>query len=199
MNKTVIVNENFTEHELMGHLNLTKTVTTLTIIPDLIPSMGLICCARDAMDPSMITRLNKMQKIFKNAFAVVVGICDATVWNDLQMSLLGGTLRLFQVEDMAEAATLVARCYKEMSQKERFDRQSLYFKGESERLVGSDASISIIRGTFRRLHLSDNDAQIIMDGFPSMRQIINAPKELLFENSPASTEAIESVSSFFKT
>lgn len=141
--------------------------------------------------------MNDMQKLFKNAFGVFVGFEDDELWSKVQLMIDCGNLRLFRVFDKQEAATFTLDSYHEMSQKEKFSMQSTYFQVERERLTSGAQSRKISTETFDRLGVPREDAQILIEGFPSIYQIVNASKEVLSENSPASTTSIVRVAEFF--
>ena len=139
-----------------------------------------------------------MQKQFKNAFGIMVGLEDDELWSKFQLMVDLGNLRLFRVSDMHEAAKFTHDCYREMSQKEKFNMQAKYFQVERERLVSGAQSKKISAETFARLDVPPEDAQIVTEGFPTLYQIVNASKEVMSENSPASLSSIERIAEFFE-
>ena len=168
--------------------------------PDCNPSLAIIYCDGNTINQATIKRMDDVQKQFKNAFVIAIGFKDDYSWNHLQMLVENHNLRFFRVFDWEEAAKLTLQCHAEMSQKEKFNMQTTYFQRERERLVSAAVSRSITKETFGRLDIPDTetDGQIVMEGFPSIYQIVNATREVLAENSPASYETIEKISAFFE-
>ena len=159
--------------------------------------MAVIFCISTRINQAVIQRINDVQRQFKNAFGVFIGFEDDELWSKVQLMIDCGNLRLFRVSDKQEAATFTLDSYHEMSQKEKFNMQATYFQVERERLVSGAQSRKISTETFDRLGVPREDAQILIEGFPSIYQIVNASKEVLSENSPASNTSIERVAEFF--
>lgn len=160
--------------------------------------MAVVYCDAHLLNQGMIKRLEDIQKQFRNAFAIVIGLAEDGLWSKFQMMLEAGNLRLFRVTDEAEAAEFTISFHNEMSQKEKLTMQTAYFQAAKDSLVSSAQSRKITGETLARLGVADDDAQIILDGFPTIHQVVNATKEVLAENSPASFGSIEKISAFFE-
>ena len=142
--------------------------------------------------------MEDVQKHFKNCFVVIIGLSDDCLWTEFQMAIEGNNLRLFRVTNVQEAANLTLEFHKEMSQKEKFVMQAEYFQREKGRHVHATTSRNVMMETFQKLNVPESDAQIVIEGFPRMYQIITETKEVLAENSPASYDTIDQLASFFE-
>mmetsp|Transcript_8957 Transcript_8957/g.14887 ORF Transcript_8957/g.14887 Transcript_8957/m.14887 type:complete len:156 (-) Transcript_8957:94-561(-) len=152
---------------------------------------------QDNSDGSAICLLEEMQKVFHNSYAIAIGFDSAQSWNEFQSAIEPGRLRIFRVNNINEAVALTHKIYREMNQKERFQLQTAYFDRERERLVTAERARKIMDEVMENLRVDSKDAQMLLDVFPTIEQLISAPKHTLEENSPASLEAIGTVASFF--
>lgn len=107
-------------------------------------------------------------------------------------------MRLFRVTDTNEAASLAQQCRLELSNKQKFELQTVYFNKERENIAGAESVRSLLQEIFRGLGVPEEDAQIILDGFPTMQQLVRATEEELAENSPASMNSIRAIAAFFQ-
>lgn len=160
--------------------------------------MGVVYCHASRINQSIIQRMNDVQKQFKNAFGIVIGLEDDEQWSTMQLMIDYNNMKLFRVTDSHQAAQFTLQCYQEMSQKEKFSMQARYFDAERQRLVSAEQSCKITQEAFDRLEVPRDDAQIVMDGFPSICQIVSTPRAVLAENSPASFSSIEKIATFFE-
>lgn len=160
--------------------------------------MAVVFCDAQVLNQGMIKKIEDIQKQFRNVFAIVIGLEDDELWSKFQMMIESGNLRLFRVADHAEAASFTIECHKEMSQKEKLTKQGAYFQTLKNDLVSAGQSRKITGETLARLGVPDEDASIIIDGFPTIHQVVNATREVLAENSPASYSSIEKIAEFFE-
>jgi hypothetical protein len=165
--------------------------------PDCSPSLAVVFCDAATVNQGSIKRLEDVQKQFKNAVGIVVGVMDDDSWTSFQMMIDVGMLRLFRVANAEEAAAFALECHTQLSQKEKFELQTTYFKHERARLTSAETSRAITKETLRTLSVPEDDIDILIDGFPTIRQLVCAQGEELAENSPASLTSIQSIADFF--
>ena len=165
--------------------------------PDCIPSLAIVFCDAININQGTIKRMDEVQKQFKNSYAIVIGIEDNELWCTLQMMLNCANMRLFRVAKFEDAASLSLQCHKELSQKEKIALQDTYFRNERSRLLSGHTSRSIIIETLQHLNIPEEDALLLMEGYPTLQQIITTSKESLLMDSPASKASIDKVSALF--
>jgi hypothetical protein len=159
--------------------------------------LAIIFCDATTVNQGTIKRIEDVQKQFKNAVGIVMGISDDDSWTSFQMMIDVGMLRLFRVSNSEEAAAFALECHKQLSQKEKFDLQTTYFKNERARLTSPETSRAITKATLQTLNVPDDDIDILIDGFPTIQQLVCAQGEELAENSPASLTSIQTIAAFF--
>lgn len=158
----------------------------------------MVFCDANFINHGTIKRLNEVQQQFRNSIAMVMNIADDEEWTQFQMLIEYSTLRLFRVSDVPQAASIAMQCYTELSNKEKFARQAAYFKNEQERMVSGDAARVVISETFHRLAIPDEDAAIMMDGYPTIQRLATATEQEMGLDCPASLESIKKITEFFQ-
>jgi hypothetical protein len=157
----------------------------------------VVFCNAATVNQGSIKRIEDVQKQFKNAIAIVVGVMDGDSWTSFQMMIDVGMMRLFRVANAEEAAAFSLECHTQLSQKEKFNLQTIYFTQERARLTSAEASRAITKETLRSLSVPEEEIDILIDGFPTSRHLVCAQAEELAENSPASLASIQSIAAYF--
>jgi hypothetical protein len=160
--------------------------------------LAIAFCEASTVNQGTLKKLRDIEKQFKNAVGIVIGINDDELWTSFQMTAELSTMSLFRVATTAEAADFAQQCHKELSNKEKFDLQTAYFNKERELIASTTTARSVLMNTFQQLDIPAEDAEIMLDGFPTVRQLINATEADLIESSPASLESIKKVAAFFQ-
>lgn len=75
--------------------------------------------------------------------------------------------------------------------------QSAYFRSEHVRISSATTAGTVIKETFNHLAIPSEDGHILVDGFPTLRDLLSTDKQTLTENSPASLNSIDKLTTFF--
>jgi len=149
-----------------------------------------------------LVRLEEVQKTFRNSMCVCVIRPEHTsLWNELQIKVPAGLLRLFLSRTNREALTSIKLMYEHFcTQKDKLKLMDEYFKSEERSIQqGTQVVQKICHEVFARLGVSSSDAAIVMDGFPTLRLLIQSDTSTLLNNSPASIDALQSIAAFFES
>lgn len=141
-------------------------------------------------------QLGEVQSKFKNALAIILNCSDFN-FNDIQLNLCGGSLRLLRCSNDIEAVKSLMEIYNALKNSQKLGMQKAYFDLEEEKTEGKEKAIQIAMSSFAKLCIPSNDGQLILDGFPSLKSIIGARSDTLSMNSPADQTSINKIACFF--
>lgn len=169
-----------------------------TRFADCQPSVAVVFLdhQQESLD-ELVGHAERVQGQFKNAFAISFGVSSHSDWNTFQIRVTGKTMRLFQTVDILDAMSLAMSCYETMKPNEKFKMQTRYFELEKERMCSGEVSRAVTTEAFDKMQIFRSDAQLIIEGFPTIASIISAPKEVMEENSPVDVSVINKISLFF--
>jgi hypothetical protein len=145
----------------------------------------------------IIERLETLQKNFKNCCAIVLGKITNTEFDILNARIHGGSLRLMRARDWTHAIDLAVSYYDRMQPSEKHNLQQKYFEREARNLTSAETARKVLKSTFSQLEVSEEDTQIILEGFPTIAHVIDATEEEMQSNSPAEINSIIKITSFF--
>ena len=143
-----------------------------------------------------LSEYEQLQRSFKHCFALIVA-SEQRYWNELNLSLSGGLLRLIRCEDLdAVAASIKAVC-SEMSDSEKLRLQREFFSEETQKLTQKLTAKRVMSETLRKLTIPQGDAQLIIDGTSTLKALITVDLETLNMTSPADNVSLQSIHDFF--
>lgn len=205
----ILISERIHTHEILFHLTQTfktKKVVKETsaagpdiIVPTVMPSLAaVILDFRDEKRQivTIMEQLESVQTKFRNAYGICIG-CDLQIWHFIQESLSGGSLRLIRVTSAAEGARHLLDIYNALRDTAKLNLQRSFFELEHQQLTAPKTATKIALDTHRNLGIPDDDARLILDGFPSLKSIVTASSDHLASNSPADLHSINRLTNFF--
>ena len=144
-----------------------------------------------------IERMESLQKNFKNCCAIMLGKLSSSEFDLVNARIHGGSLRLMHARDWAHAIQLALSFYERIKPSEKHQLQQKYFEREAANLSSAEAARKVLKTTFSQLEISEEDTQIILEGFPTIAHVIDATEEEMQSNSPAEINSIIKITSFF--
>jgi hypothetical protein len=106
-------------------------------------------------------------------------------------------LRLIRVTSAAEGGRHLLDIYNALKDTAKLKLQRGFFDLEHQQLTSPKAAKKIATDTHRNLGIPDDDARLILDGFPSLKDIITANSDDLAMNNPADLQSINRLTNFF--
>ena len=176
------------------------TSTLQTNLPDLLlstiqPSLAIMLnCEKDSLNTT-VTRFSEIQRKFGNSIGVIIS--NEKLFDEVCMSMPVGTMRLLYCKHVNDLLHVINEAYNLMKDKEKLSLQTKYFKIEKESLNTVEKAQEIIYETLHNLNVPDNDIDLIVDGFPTISQIITTSYETMELTSPVDLISIDKVTSFF--
>jgi hypothetical protein len=144
-----------------------------------------------------VGEIERLQSQFANAFLISFGFENDDKWNNFQMMISGKSLRLLRTNDIPSAMSLAMECYEAMKPNDKFKMQTQYFELEKERICSSGVSRAVTFEAFDRMQISQEDSQMIIEGFPSIAHIVSTSREVMEENSPVDGDVLNRIALFF--
>lgn len=144
-----------------------------------------------------IERMETIQKNFKNCCAIMFGKLSSSDFDLINVRIHGGSLRLLYARDWAHAIQLALSFYERIQPSEKHQLQQKYFEREAATLSSAETARKVLKTTFTQLEISEEDTQIILEGFPTIAHVIDATEEEMQSNSPAEIDSIIKITSFF--
>ncbi len=144
-------------------------------------------------------KITLIQRKFKNCFCLV-SIPFEEVWNSFQLSIPPGNIRIVRCQNSTPFITrIVLKIYNEMADEEKLQLQTQYFSFLQSSMFSSEVAKDIMRTQLLNLKIPIEDCQLIMEGMPSIAQIMCATKEEMLENCPVELESILKLTNFFSS
>jgi len=144
-------------------------------------------------------RLDRMNQQFRNVFVIFIGAIEPGDWCSMQFAVdnYSGSMRFLRADDYHSASRLTLEVLAVMKNQDKLKLQELYFQNEKNQLASATTARRVIREAFGALEIPLTDTQIIEDGLSTLANVINASREALIEDSPASYDTILKITSLF--
>jgi hypothetical protein len=155
-------------------------------------------CSMDHID-NWIARLDDTQRVFKNAYALIIGPESFELSSMLQLEVHGGTLRFLHCPDYRSATSLIMTTYTALRDTAKLGLQKQFFEREETKLLEARTAKAVTLELLKGRGFSEDDAQLMVEGFPKIHTLLTASPEMLLTNSPVDSMHIDSLLRFMAT
>lgn len=131
-----------------------------------------------------------MANQIRTCFAIFIGSFSQEEWFTFQNNFPMGPMRFLLAENAAQAAQHVTMLRESMNCPERFAAQTDYFNACKAESVSAETAREIGQEILLSLGISEEDASITMEAFPSLCHLIGADLQALPSCLPVSQDTI---------
>jgi hypothetical protein len=145
---------------------------------------------------NMIERAKESQKTFRNSLAICVGL-DETQFDSVQGSMPFGSMRFVHCCGLREIYPIIKKYFELISDTQKGMLQDEYFEDTKAVLLQS-CTAKFVAESFlvEDLGIDSNEARLLMEGYPTIRQLLSASKGHLEETSPVDMDTINKLTTF---
>lgn len=113
-----------------------------------------------------------LQKDFRNAFAIIVGLQDSASWLDLQCYIDFGNLRLLQAQTLDEIVHTVKSVHDTMKNKTKFELQAQILDQQKLHLTDARKIKEMTVQLMEEMEIPSNEAEQIIHHHKTFRNLV---------------------------
>ncbi len=141
-------------------------------------------------------QISETQRIFKNSLTIFVGISEEA-YVDIQYKVPFGNMRFIHCNVDSEVYPLISTYVNLLCDKNKAKLQDNFFNDSKQQLFSSSTAKTVCKSFLMDdLQVNQLEAELLMEGFPSMLLLMQVNRATLEDRSPVDIDTIDKITRF---
>lgn len=139
---------------------------------DVIPAAAILFLGVNQLNKQSIARIESVQQQSRNSFTIFIGDISVRDWCEFQMMISPGYMRFLRASTDDDAVDLIKNLHTIMTQKDKFEKQKLFFRKVEQSYTGTSAARRVMKETLQMMDVDEIESDEILTAFHSIAEVL---------------------------